>query len=124
MENSSTSKRILVIDDDITSLDLISYLFEERGYQVIRCSSGSQALEVLGRGAVALVLVDLMMPGLNGIETVREIRARGHLALPIIAFTAAEEPVLHEEAKAAGCAKVLCKPLRPKQLVAEIEAFL
>ena len=124
MSKSGNGKRILMIDDDITSLDIVSFLFEDRGYQVERCSGGEPALELLASQKFELVLIDMMMPGLNGVETVSEIRSRALTDSPIIAFTATEDPELHKQAREAGCSKVLLKPIQPKQLIAEVEEFL
>jgi len=118
------SRCILVIDDDITCLDIVSFLFEERGFQVKRCSGGEQAIEMLRDLSVELVLVDLMMPGLNGVETVKQIRNQGMKDLPIIAFSASEDLELLKQASVAGCDKILRKPLRADKLLAEIEGLL
>ena len=114
-------KNILVIDDDITSLDIVSFLFEERGYHVERCTDGFAAIEYVKNNHPDLIIVDLMMPQINGVETVREIRKLGLNKVPIVAFTAVDEPQLHEEAEAAGCDRVLTKPCRPDQLVESIK---
>ena len=124
MTENSSNKRILLIDDDITSLDIISFLFEDRGYRVDRCSGGLQALELLESQEFELALIDMMMPGLNGVETVGEIRSRGLADLPIVAFTATDDRSLHRQAIEAGCNKVLLKPIRSEKLIAEVEEFL
>ena len=123
VSSQDAERTILVIDDDITALDIVSFLFEDRGYQVKRCSGGKQALEMFDEIQPEVVLVDLMMPGINGVETVRQIRATGYDA-PIIAFTATEDETIHQEAEDAGCDKVLLKPLRSSRLLAEIEELL
>src|SRR5262245_37309875 len=95
-------REILLIDDDITSLDIISFLFEGRGFGLRRCANGHAAIDAVREKRPDLILVDLMMPGLNGMDTVREIRALGLESLPIIAFTAAEDVDLHMDALASG----------------------
>lgn len=117
-------KEILLIDDDITSLDIISFLFEGRGFGVNRCADGHAAIAAVKKKLPDVVLVDLMMPGINGMDTVREIRALGFDSLPIIAFTAAEDVELHLDALAAGCNKVLTKPLSADALLKEVQALL
>lgn len=116
-------KNILLIDDDITSLDIVSFLFEQKGYNVQRCADGFMALKYLEKDDCDCMVVDLMMPGINGVETVRRVRGTG-LTVPIIAFTAVDDPVLHDQAINAGCNKVLTKPCRPEKLVEEIGKFL
>ena len=119
-----SSRHILMIDDDITSLDIVSFLFEEKGYVVDRCADGASAIEYMKLTVPNLVLVDLMMPGIDGKETIRQIRAMGHKTLPIIAFTAVDDPDIHAETLKLGCNEVLTKPLRPDKLLQKVEQFL
>ena len=121
---TSEQRNILVIDDDITALDIVSFLFEDRGYQVHRCADGFAAIDYVKEKTPDLIIVDLMMPQINGSETVREIRAAGNTEVPIIAFTAVDDLNFHEEAISAGCNTVLTKPLRPKKLIEHIENYL
>lgn len=123
-ENEGDQKSILVIDDDITSLDIVSFLFEERGYHVERCADGFSAINYVKETVPDLIIVDLMMPGINGVETVRKIRELGLQEVPIIAFTAVDEPTLHMDAEQAGCNEVLTKPCRPEKLLEHIKALL
>ncbi len=124
-ENSKNEPRqILVIDDDITSLDIVSYLFEEKGYNVERCADGYAAIEWTKKATPDLIIVDLMMPQINGTETVKSIRSLGLLDVPIIAFTAVDEPELHREAELAGCNTILTKPCRPEKLLKYIKEYL
>lgn len=118
------TKHILVIDDDITSLDIVSYFFEERGYRVDRCADGKSAIEYVQRVQPDLMIVDLMMPDLNGTETVKKIRAMGLKDVPIIAFTAVDDAELHNEAIEAGCNEVLTKPCPTEKLLKRIQRHL
>ena len=118
------SKHILMIDDDITALDIVSYLFEERGYDVERCADGFRALEYLETIKPDLILVDLRMPNIDGVQTVKKIREMGLAAVPIIAFTAVDDPDLHSEALDAGCQEVLTKPCPAEKLVRYIKRYL
>jgi two-component system capsular synthesis sensor histidine kinase RcsC len=70
-----------------------------------------------------IILIDLMMPKMNGQECIRKIREKG-LSLPIVAFTAVDDPDIHQEAVTAGCNLVLTKPCKPATLVRHIEGFL
>lgn len=124
MAQGVPAKHILVIDDDITSLDIVSYLFEDRGYIVERCADGASAIEYVKTKNPDLLIVDLMMPNINGKETVEQIRALGLTTVPIIAFTAVDDPQLHSEAIQAGCNEVLTKPCRPDKLLKHIEMYL
>lgn len=123
-EQGNQRKKVLLIDDDITSLDIVSFLFEERGFDVERCVEGFSAIEYVKAHKPDVIVVDLMMPQINGVDTVKKIRALGLSDTPIIAFTAVDEPMLHREAEQAGCNKVLTKPCRPERLLEQIKALL
>lgn len=112
--------KILIIDDDMTALDLIDLLFEEKGFEVVRRADGIAALECIKETAPEIVLIDLMMPKMNGQETVRQIRKLG-VSVPIVAFTALDDPEIHEEARQAGCNLVLTKPCKPTMLIKHVE---
>jgi two-component system chemotaxis response regulator CheY len=120
----SNGRHIVIVDDDIVSLDIISYLFEERGYVVHRSADGASAIESVKELKPDLLLIDLMMPNINGATAVREIRARVNSSLPIIAFTAVDDPAIHQEALAAGCNLVLTKPCPTDKLMGAVKKFL
>jgi CheY-like chemotaxis protein len=110
-------KKILILDDDITSLDIISFLFEKGGYEVKKLPDGHVAIGEVRTFKPDLLLVDIMMPNINGVETVKIMRRDG-LKAPIIAFTAVSDSEVHQEALDAGCTKVLIKPY-PTDLLLE-----
>jgi len=116
--------RLLVIDDDITSLDIVSFLFETSGFYVARCSSGKEAIVRVVQEKPSLLLVDIMMPEMNGIETVREIRSMGLNDVPVVAFTAVSDVDLHQQALDAGCNEVVTKPCPPEKLLKIISKYL
>ncbi len=118
-----TSKKILIIDDDMTALDIVDFLFEDKGYEVVRRADGISALECIEEVKPNIILIDLMMPRMSGQDCVREIRQRG-LQLPVVAFTALDDPEVHQEALSAGCNLVLTKPCKPAVLVKHIEGLL
>jgi CheY-like chemotaxis protein len=115
-----TARKILIIDDDMTALDIVDYLFEDKGYDVVRRADGLSALDCVDSVAPDIILIDLMMPKMNGQECVRQIRAKG-LKLPIVAFTALDDPSIHQEAIEAGCNMVLTKPCKPTLLVKHVD---
>ncbi|MBX7137397.1 MAG: response regulator [Oligoflexia bacterium] len=117
------NKKILIIDDDLTALDIVDYLFEDKGFEVVRRTDGISALQCVEEVGPDIILIDLMMPKMNGQECVRQIRAKG-LKLPIVAFTALDDPEVHQEALDAGCNLVLTKPCKPAVLVNHIETLL
>ncbi len=116
-------KKILIIDDDMTALDIVDYLFEDKGYEVVRAADGQSAIDTVEQVKPNAILVDLMMPKMNGQETVRQIRKLG-VDVPIVAFTALDDPEVHQEALDAGCNLVLTKPCKPNVLIKHIEELL
>ena len=118
-----TAKKILIIDDDVTALDIVDFLFEDKGFEVVRRTDGISALECVDDVKPHVILIDLMMPKMNGQECIREIRRKG-LTQPIVAFTALDDPEIHQEALDAGCNLVLTKPCKPAVLVKHIEDML
>jgi DNA-binding response OmpR family regulator len=110
------SKKLLLIDDDVTALDIVDLLFEERGYEVERCTDGDQALEFISRELPDLILIDLMMPKMDGNACVMKIRELG-VKTPVIAFTALDDPEVHQTAINNGCNRVITKPCKPGWLV-------
>lgn len=119
-EELKAKKKIILIDDDITALDIIAFLFEENGFEIKRFANGNKAVEFLNNSTANdktdLVLVDLMMPDVNGIDTTKKIRSNGFIG-PIVAFTALDDVDVHEEAKQAGCNQVVIKPYKGKKLL-------
>jgi two-component system response regulator VicR len=120
---TQTAKKILIVDDDVTALDIVDFLFEEKGFEVVRRADGSSAVSSIEEVSPDIILVDLMMPKMNGQETVRQIRKKG-VAVPIVAFTALDDPDIHQEALDAGCNLVLTKPCKPAVLVQHIQNLL
>ncbi len=119
------AKKILVVDDDLDSLKLIGLVLQRRGYDIIAAQSGAQALEKIESAPPDLVLLDIMMPGLDGYEVSRQIRSVPATAdLPIIMFTAktaVQEKVAGFEA---GADDYLTKPVHPEELVSRVAAVL
>lgn len=110
-------KHILIVDDDVTSLDIISFVFQRSGHIVDRCASGESAIEYVKAILPDLILIDLLMPGVDGIATVKAIREMGMKEVPIVAFTAVEDEELHEKARNTGCQAVVTKPLPAHKLL-------
>lgn len=80
-------KRILVVDDEPEFVTIVKQRIESWGYEVTGASSGKEALTVINDGKADAVILDYMMPEMNGVETLREIRKK-HATLPVIMFTA------------------------------------
>ena len=116
-------KKILIIDDDVTALDIVDYLFEDKGFDVVRRADGESALDSIDDNVPDIILIDLMMPRMNGQECVRQLRNKG-ISVPIVAFTALDDPEIHQEAMDAGCNMVLTKPCKPDALVRHVSSLI
>ena len=116
---------ILVVENEASNRILIERVLSTRGYRCLSASNGQEALDILDREGVDLILTDLSMPVLDGYRATQLIRARPHLAnVPIVAVTAF---ALHddiESAKQIGCTEYLTKPFKPRQLLEVVERLL
>jgi DNA-binding response OmpR family regulator len=119
------SKKILIVDDDLESLKLIGLMLQRRGYEIIVAQDGSQALEKAEIEDPELVILDVMMPGMDGYEVCRQLRASSTLAhLPVIMFTAKTLVGDKVAGFQAGADDYLTKPIHPAELVSHVEALL
>lgn len=107
---------VLVVDDIATNRLVASQLLMASGARVIEAASGPEALERLAQGGVDVVLLDLMMPGMDGAETLRHIRASHGNRIPVIAMTADVLAVRRDDALRAALDGFLAKPILPEAL--------
>ncbi|WP_412061860.1 ATP-binding protein [Rubrivirga sp. IMCC45206] len=106
--------RVLVVEDNPTNRLIVRRQAEAWGMAVAEAASGQEALDHLGRGApVDLVLMDLQMPGMDGLETTRRLRAAGHDGIPVIALTASALASRRGATLAVGFSDFVLKPFEP-----------
>jgi CheY-like chemotaxis protein len=116
---------ILIIENEVSNRILIERVLSTRGYRCLSASNGQEALDILDREAVDLILTDLSMPVLDGYRTTQIIRARPNLAhVPIVAVTAYALNDENEAAMQIGCDEYLTKPFKPRQLLEVVERLL
>ena len=116
---------ILVVDDSRTNQMLMSAVLEEAGYTVLLAANGDQCMARISETTPALILMDLQLPGKDGLTLTREILAAPVTAeIPIVALTARALPGDREAALAAGCAGYLTKPINSRTLAAEVAVFI
>jgi len=109
--------KILAVDDDETNRMVVRVLLERRGYQVLEASSGSEALELFDEHSFKLILMDLAMPGMDGLETTRCIRRHDKGShVPVVALTANTTQADQAKCHDAGMNAVLSKPIDSHQL--------
>jgi len=112
--------RVLAVDDNPESLSVIALMLERYGAEVVTVSSGEAALDALSHAVdnhpFDALVSDLAMPGMDGMQLVRAIRARGMVDLPAVAVTAFADPIRLKAAKEAGYQSVITKPIFPGEL--------
>ena len=121
--NKPTSPKILVVDDDVRLRDLLSRYLSEQGFQVTALADASHLDRKLQRDPPHLVVLDLMLPGEDGLSICRRLRAAGE-TVPIIMLTAKGEDVDRIVGLEMGADDYLPKPFNPRELVARIQAVL
>jgi len=122
---SLRGKRVLVIDDDPRNVFALTSVLELYGLSVSHAGDGQQGIEVLRRGGIDLVLLDVMMPNLDGYATTSAIRSMPELAdLPVIAVTAQAMQEDREKSIAAGASDYVTKPIDIETLLARMEDWL
>ncbi|MGH3414231.1 MAG: response regulator [Marmoricola sp.] len=114
--------RVLVVEDEESYRDALSYLLSREGFEVGLAATGPEALAELGRHGADIVLLDLMLPGLSGTEVCRRIRQDSNV--PVIMVTARDEEVDKVVGLELGADDYVTKPYSPRELVARIRAVL
>ena len=115
-------ERVLVVDDEPNIVELARMYLEKEGYRVESASNGATALEQIQTREPALIVLDLMLPELDGFEVCRRTRARSDV--PIIMLTARDEDVDKIVGLELGADDYLTKPFNPRELVARVKAIL
>src|SRR5205085_12025348 len=108
--------QVLIIDDDVELCGLVAEYLEPEGYRVEAVHDGERGVERALAGGHALVVLDVMLPGINGLETLSRIRA--HSPLPVLMLTARGEDVDRLDGLELGADDYLAKPCNPRQFPA------
>jgi DNA-binding response OmpR family regulator len=115
----------MVVEDDLTVAGLIKFILGSEGFQVETFPDGRSALEAVAATRPDLVVLDLMMPGMNGYEFAQTVRSRSeNQRLPIIVVTASNQKDARYEAFTAGADDFLTKPFDARELLMRVKAFL
>jgi two-component system cell cycle response regulator DivK len=120
-----SGRTIWVVEDDDQNFELVEFLLAEGGFTVVRARDGVEFESLLGRGAPALVLLDMSLPAGSGLDLVASLRRRPELeGVPVVALTAHAMRGDRERFLAAGCDGYLSKPIETAGFVAAIRRFL
>jgi pilus assembly protein CpaE len=118
-------RKILIVDDDLESLKLIGLMLQRRGYEIVAAHTGHQALAKARTDKPDLVILDVMMPDLDGFQVCKSLRSHPDTAdLPVLMFTAKTLTQDKTAGFAAGADDYLTKPIHPSELVSHVEALL
>jgi CheY-like chemotaxis protein len=111
-------KTILVVDDNDLNLKLFTVVLGRAGYRVLTAESGEEGLEIARREIPNAVLMDVKLPGIDGLEATRRMKADPALApIPVVAVTAWAGEEDRQRALSAGCSQFVTKPVEMKELV-------
>jgi two-component system, OmpR family, alkaline phosphatase synthesis response regulator PhoP len=121
----TTPAKILLVDDELDILEFLSYNLKKEGYEVHTATNGMEAIEVAKKVIPNLVILDVMMPDMDGIETCRQIRALPGLKDMMVAFlTARNEDYSQIAGFEVGADDYINKPIKPRVLSSRIKALL
>jgi putative two-component system response regulator len=116
---------ILVVDDQPQNSELLEAHLVPQGYGIVKAANGKEALEKLLGNQIDLILLDIMMPGMDGFEVTRRVRKdAAHRLLPIILVTALRETKDRVEGILAGCDDFISKPVDRMELLARVRSLL
>ena len=122
MEYSETAKTVLVVDDDLNVLELARLYLERDGYRVLSAADGASGLSLAREEQPSLVVLDLMLPRLSGLDVCRALRQES--AVPIIMLTARVEEEDRLAGLDLGADDYVTKPFSPRELAARVRAVL
>ena len=122
MTPSDAARRILIVEDDAKIADMLANYLQMHGFATEWCADGQDALERVRRQMPALLLLDLMLPGLDGLAVCRAVRAFS--AVPIMMVTARVDEIDRLLGLDTGADDYVCKPFSPREVVARIKALL
>ena len=120
--NTGARSRVLVVDDDAALAEMLSIVLRNEGYEPIWCAYGDKALAIFRESRPDIVLLDLMLPGRDGVDVCRDIRQDS--GVPIIMLTAKTDTIDVVEGLEAGADDYVAKPFKAKELVARIKTRL
>jgi DNA-binding response OmpR family regulator len=118
-----TSELILLVDDEPSIMQLARMYFERDGFRIQESVDGESALEAVAKHRPALIVLDVMLPKLDGFEVCRKLRAGGD-STPIIMLTARDEDIDKILGLELGADDYLTKPFNPRELIARVKAIL
>ena len=123
--SSNKSKKILVVDDEVDILELLKYNLKKEGYNVKTVTNGVDAVETAKDFFPDLVLLDIMMPHLDGYSILKRMKDQKSLAkVPVIIYTGKSFPIDEKKARDLGADSYLVKPVKGSVIVEEVKKYI
>jgi CheY-like chemotaxis protein len=117
--------KILVADDEVYMLRLLELTLKKGGYEVVSCRDGREALALASTALPQLIVLDVMMPGLDGLGALRQLKENPATQnIPVVVLSAKGHALTRVEAEVAGAALFLPKPFSPNQLLGEVQKII
>jgi len=118
-------EKILIVDDDVETLRLVGLMLQRQGYEIAAASNGTQAIAMAQSELPDLIVLDIMMPDMDGYQVTKQLRGMSETSsTPILMFTAKSQVDDKVAGYDAGVDDYLTKPVHPAELVAHIKALL
>ena len=118
-------KKILVADDEVFMLRLLEMTFKKGGFTVVSCRDGKEALAKAMTELPQLIVLDVMMPGLDGLGALRQLKENPATRdIPVVVLSAKGHALTRVEAEASGAALFLAKPFSPNELLEAVQKFV
>jgi CheY-like chemotaxis protein len=122
---ASEKGRILVVDDDPHAVEILTRMLEREGYECVSAASGPAALQRLCERAVDVILLDVMMPEMDGLQVCERLRQDSELRqIPVVLLTAKDDMETRSRGMALGVSEYLTKPVNKRELFSRIAAQL
>jgi CheY-like chemotaxis protein len=119
------TEKILIVDDDVETLRLVGMMLQRQGYKIVAANNGSLAISMVESETPDLIILDVMMPEMDGYQVAQQLRGNpGTASIPILMFTAKSQVEDKVSGYEAGADDYLTKPIHPAELVAHVKALL
>jgi two-component system chemotaxis response regulator CheY len=119
------AKTILIVDDSSSMRQLVTFALKDAGYDVVAAVDGKEALSKASENRVDMVVTDLNMPEMDGLELIRQLRAQpSYKFTPIIMLTTESQEAKKQEGRKVGASGWIVKPFTPEQLIGVVKKFV
>ena len=120
----SDTKKIVLAEDNSIFLLLLKFRLEKEGYKILSAVNGKEAIELIEEHSPELILTDIMMPFISGLEVISHVRNKLNMQTPIIVFSSAGQEEIVLKALDLGATDFMSKPLSPNELVIRVKRLL